>query len=241
MVVSVKQFDAAIEETNGKLIVKQVEKQIDHKLMTFAHASKRDRAKQLTKNKGNVLVLNINSDKFLKDCFVRVRDKIVESLIQDYTNADWNVKKKCGLDGDNTHEMLVFNHPAGYNTMQEVEYDSEVINDSNELIKTIDSMIKYASNTYATSDAVWRVFVSADNLIEKYPFPVDSKIARDIFNKIVNHYENQGYVIKIDDNDGDFHDTVLRIRWNNDQDFDKTSNAKCGKGTGILCAGTLVG
>lgn len=241
MVVSVKQFDEAVEETNGKLIVKQAEKQIDHELMTFAHASKHDRAKQLTKNKGNVLILNINSDKFLKDCSVRVRDKIVESLIQDYTNADWNVKKKCGLDGDNTHEMLVFNHPAGYNTMQEVEYDSEVINDSNELIKTIDSMIKYASNTYATSDAVWRVFVSADNLIEKYPFPVDSKIARDIFNKIVNHYENQGYVIKIDDNDGDFHDTVLRIRWDNDQDFDKSRNTKHGKATGILCTGTLVG
>lgn len=73
-------------------------------------------------------------------------------------------------------------------------------------------MIKYASNTYATSDAVWRVFVSADDLIEKYPFSVDSKIARDIFSEIIDHYENQGYVIKIDDNDGDFHDTVLRIR-----------------------------
>lgn len=33
MVVSVKQFDEAVEKTNSKLIVKQVEKQIDHKLM----------------------------------------------------------------------------------------------------------------------------------------------------------------------------------------------------------------
>lgn len=195
----------------------------------------------MTKNKGNVLILNINSDKSLKDCSVQVCDKIVESLIHDYTNADWDVKKTYSLDGDDTHEVLTINHPAGYNTMQEVEYDSEIINDSNELIKTIDSMIKYASNTYATSDAVWRVFVSADDLIEKYPFSVDSKIARDIFSEIIDHYENQGYVIKIDDNDGDFHDTVLRIRWNNDQDFDKPSKNKYGKATGIICAGTLAG
>lgn len=32
---------------------------------------------------------------------------------------------------------------------------------------------------------------------------------------------------------------MLRIRWNNDQDFDNTSNTKLGKGTGILCTGIL--
>lgn len=161
-------------------------------------------------------------------------------MSEDKTKED-NKKQADKDDGDDTHEVLTINRLAGYNTMQEVEYNSEVINDSNKLIKTIDRMIKYASNTYATSDAVWRVFVSADDLIEKYPFPVDSKIAHDIFSEIIDHYENQGYVIKIDDNDGDFHDTVLRIRWNNDQDFDKPSNIKCDKATGIVCAGTLVG
>lgn len=238
MVVSVTEFEKAVDKARFDQAVQKIEGIIDYELMTYARSFQCQKDAILKNNNGKLFIQDIDDKKNAIGKILTTFDKhscdeIIKRVIKDYSNAGWIIQKNHGLDKDrDEHDMLVIDYPqTDSKCMQSnddsaektFDYQKSINKYTDKMIAQIENYIYEAKQDidetihFANTHNGWAIVKSPQQVMQDYPFNERILGAHDIFERVAKHFEKLGYKIKFAPFDHGakegFVNTLLMMSW----------------------------